>query len=175
MASELIVQTIQGPSSGANANKVLIPSGHTLDASAGFIPPSGSVVRMGSEKHSTYASTSSVNAWTECYSFSISGITSGNQVYIQYSVCDLVEHANRETFRIRRGSDQATLVQWARQTNANGGWRGIIADATCFDDDTTGGTRTYYLDFANSTSGTIYVNYTGGDAASFLTWWEIAG
>ena len=32
MASELIVQTIQGPSSGANANKVLIPSGHTLHA-----------------------------------------------------------------------------------------------------------------------------------------------
>lgn len=31
MASELIVQTIQGPSSGANANKVLIPSGHTLE------------------------------------------------------------------------------------------------------------------------------------------------
>lgn len=33
MASELIVQTIQGPSSGANANKVLIPSGHELFAS----------------------------------------------------------------------------------------------------------------------------------------------
>lgn len=32
MASELIVQTIQGPSSGANANKVIIPSGHTLTA-----------------------------------------------------------------------------------------------------------------------------------------------
>ena len=44
MASELIVQTIQGPSSGANANKVLIPSGHTLDASTGFIPPAGHVI-----------------------------------------------------------------------------------------------------------------------------------
>lgn len=37
MASELIVQTLKGPTSGANANKVIIPSGQTLDASAGGI------------------------------------------------------------------------------------------------------------------------------------------
>ena len=37
MASELIVQTIKGPTSGANANKVIIPSGQTLDASAGTV------------------------------------------------------------------------------------------------------------------------------------------
>ena len=44
MASEIEVQTLKGPSGGANANKVLIPSGHTLDASEGFIPPAGSAV-----------------------------------------------------------------------------------------------------------------------------------
>lgn len=32
MASELIVQTLKGPTSGANANKVIIPSGQTLTA-----------------------------------------------------------------------------------------------------------------------------------------------
>jgi hypothetical protein len=46
MASELEVQTIRGPSGGANANKVLIPSGQTLDASEGFIPPPGSIVQV---------------------------------------------------------------------------------------------------------------------------------
>ena len=47
MASELIVQTIQGPSSGANANKVIIPSGHTLDASGGtLVPSAGAVVQV---------------------------------------------------------------------------------------------------------------------------------
>ena len=63
MASELIVQTIQGPSSGSNANKVIIPSGHTLDASGGTLVPSeGQVVQvkrkriLGSTSHtsSTY-------------------------------------------------------------------------------------------------------------------------
>ena len=45
MAGTLTVQNIEGPTSGANANKVIIPSGQTLDASAGFIPPSGHVVQ----------------------------------------------------------------------------------------------------------------------------------
>ena len=40
MASELTVQTLRGPTSGANANTVLIPSGQTLDASEGTITPS---------------------------------------------------------------------------------------------------------------------------------------
>ena len=32
MASELTVQTIKGPTSGANANKIIVPSGHELHA-----------------------------------------------------------------------------------------------------------------------------------------------
>lgn len=45
MASELIVQTLKGPTSGANANKIIVPSGQTLDASAGFTPPAGTVIQ----------------------------------------------------------------------------------------------------------------------------------
>ena len=37
MASILQVEELRGPTSGANANKVIIPSGQTLDASAGGI------------------------------------------------------------------------------------------------------------------------------------------
>ena len=46
MASELYVETLKGLTSGANANKVIIPSGQTLDASAGtFTPSAGQVVQ----------------------------------------------------------------------------------------------------------------------------------
>jgi len=46
MASELIVQTIKGPTSGANANKIIVPSGQTLDASSGaIIHPADGVVK----------------------------------------------------------------------------------------------------------------------------------
>ena len=37
MAGILTVQTIQGPTGGANANKVIIPAGQTLDVSAGSV------------------------------------------------------------------------------------------------------------------------------------------
>ena len=36
MASELTVQTLKGPTSGANANKIIVPAGHTL-AAAGHV------------------------------------------------------------------------------------------------------------------------------------------
>lgn len=47
MAGTLTVQNIEGPSSGANANKVIIPSGQTLDASSGtLVPSAGQVVQV---------------------------------------------------------------------------------------------------------------------------------
>lgn len=45
MSGTLTVQNLQGPTTGANANKVIIPSGHTLDASEGFTPPTGHVIK----------------------------------------------------------------------------------------------------------------------------------
>ena len=62
MASELIVQTIQGPSSGANANKVLIPSGHTLDVSGGtLVPSAGAVVKSAVVDETNSLSTTSTS------------------------------------------------------------------------------------------------------------------
>ena len=65
MASELIVQTIQGPSSGANANKVLIPSGHTLDVSGGtLVPNAGAVVQhVTSDITATASISTSTTSW----------------------------------------------------------------------------------------------------------------
>ena len=63
MASEIEVQTLKGPSGGANANKVLIPSGHTLDASAGtLVPSAGQIVQHQYVKRLADISTSS-NTW----------------------------------------------------------------------------------------------------------------
>ena len=60
MASEIIVQTIKAPTSGANANKVIIPSGVTLDASAGTLkPPAGHIVQAVSHSWSSETNTTS--------------------------------------------------------------------------------------------------------------------
>ena len=45
MAGTLTVQNIQGPASGANANKIIIPSGQTLDIDA-WTPPAGTVLQV---------------------------------------------------------------------------------------------------------------------------------
>ena len=47
MAGTLTVQNLQGPTSGANANKIIVPSGQTLDVSGGtFTPSAGQVVQV---------------------------------------------------------------------------------------------------------------------------------
>jgi len=62
MASELTVQTIKGPTSGGNANKILVPSGHTLDASAAtLVPSTGQVLQYKSGTSTTYSSHSSTS------------------------------------------------------------------------------------------------------------------
>ena len=44
--STLHVENLKGLSSGGNANKIIIPSGQTLDASNGFTAPAGHVIQM---------------------------------------------------------------------------------------------------------------------------------
>ena len=74
MASELTVQTIKGPTSGSNANKIIVPSGHTLDASGGtLVPSAGQVVQV----KKTYGNPSGEIATT-----STSLVASGIQVVI---------------------------------------------------------------------------------------------
>ena len=44
--STLHVENLKGLSSGGNANKIIVPSGQTLDASNGFTAPAGHVIQM---------------------------------------------------------------------------------------------------------------------------------
>lgn len=77
MASELIVQNLKGPASGSNANKVIIPSGHTLDASSGFTPPTGHVVKTSTWKpsfSSTLATTTMTDLATATFDFTQNSI-----------------------------------------------------------------------------------------------------
>ena len=58
--STLHVENLKGLSSGGNANKIIVPSGHTLDASAGtLVPSAGQVVQEVIGQTSSYNSTNS--------------------------------------------------------------------------------------------------------------------
>ena len=50
--STIIVENLKGPTSGSNANKIILPSGQTLDTSAGtFVPHSGQIVKRSSRSY----------------------------------------------------------------------------------------------------------------------------
>ena len=57
--STLQVENLIGPTSGSNANKVIIPSGQTLDASNGFVAPAGHVIQTLTDVSVTTESTTS--------------------------------------------------------------------------------------------------------------------
>lgn len=74
MASELIVQNLKGPAGGSNPNTVILPAGHTLDASGGtLVPSAGQVVQV----KKTYA-----NPFGEISTTSSSLVASGIQLVI---------------------------------------------------------------------------------------------
>ena len=60
MVGTLTVQNLQGPTSGANANKVIIPSGHVLDVSGGtLVPSAGQIVKRAKQYFYTSEGTTS--------------------------------------------------------------------------------------------------------------------
>ena len=65
----LTVQTLQAPTSGANANKVIIPSGHTLDASNGLTTPSGHVIQVVGTKFDGQSANVVATTSTSFYSY----------------------------------------------------------------------------------------------------------
>ena len=83
MASELTVQTLRGPTSGANADTVLIPSGQTLDASNGFIPPEGSVVQVQNTYSNSQVISSTAGAAIDGVSLSFTPKYNNSKLLIQ--------------------------------------------------------------------------------------------
>ena len=62
MASDLTVQTIRGPGSGANANQILIPSGHKVVAPAGGLVAPGQIIQVVTA-HPTYNASITSTSW----------------------------------------------------------------------------------------------------------------
>ena len=87
MASELTVQTLRGPTTGADANKVIIPSGQTLDASNGLVAPAGHVIQT--VKSKWYGNQDTNNTSFVSVDDSLVNITpkyANSQLLIRYSI-----------------------------------------------------------------------------------------
>ena len=89
MASELYVETLKGLTSGANANKIVVPAGQTLDASAGTLTPSsGQIIQVvrKSSNNNTGASTTSFAEIDSDYRVSITPTSTSSIIYLTYTL-----------------------------------------------------------------------------------------
>lgn len=177
MSGTLIVQNIQGPSSGANANKIIIPSGQTLDASAGFVPPAGSVVQVVNHKTNTqYTTTTTTFANMANFSVSITPTSASSVILLMAAVP--VRHLTYN-YGIVRWKRNGTVLDYA-SFNANTGLTlnnddlRILNPYLIYDSPATTSPVTYSADFAtHNATGQFIVNSNA--QWSHITLMEIAG
>ena len=167
MSGTLVVQNLQGPASGANANKIIVPAGQVLDASAGFVAPAGSVIQVvnGAASGATITtSTSYVDVTGASATITPSSASSKILVLVngQYSAYS-VSYVGRGDFQVLRGS--TTL-----RSDLNFGW--FFSPDMTSDGNTYGSLSYNELDSPNSTSAVTYkVRFlmTGGSGQVALT------
>ena len=183
MASELKVQTISGLPTGANANKILIPSGQTLDitnsALAGLSSgelPSGSVVQV----KSVYSNASASMAGTQTF------LNSGVYVDItpKFATSTLVVHAQGHIWRNAAGHNWFRVInQTTGQVSGVRGGRdqysGYHEDVNIIWNQTAGNTNTqrFEIQFAdrdNNASVSLYFNDGGGYQSGMIVYEVLA-
>ena len=107
MASELIVQTIKGPTSGANANKVIVPTGQTLTAP-------GHVIQVVQGTTSTMVQNTTQGTYADTgLTASITPASTSSKILVvvnQHCTIDRDEYYANMLFRILR--DSTAIETW---------------------------------------------------------------
>ena len=182
MASELYVETLKGLTSGANANKVIIPSGQTLDASAGgMVLPAGvgGKVLQTSQVTTNSEFTSSSTSWVDSGFYidvtptdattAILVFISGGRVRVNTSNDEDVNVA------IRRNDTIITSNNISRIGSIGGGVEFPLSHAQLDTSHNTTNTVRYKV-YARKTTGSDSFNINNGSAECFsITAMEIAG
>ena len=87
--STLHVENLKGLSSGGNANKIIVPSGQTIDASAGtLVPSAGHMVQHAYNRRAADISTASNSAWITTATISFTPLYADSllELYLNYSM-----------------------------------------------------------------------------------------
>ena len=178
MASELYVETLKGLTSGANANKVIIPSGQTLEVADGLRSadmPTGSVLQVVSTTSGTEQSTGSTSFVATNLSASITPSSTSSKILISYTT-SIGSNTNGFTATtIYKGSTNLGQgsVGFAWGKDYDNRWAGP-ASGIYLDSPSTTSSVTYTVYFRTQESGhTSYVQFSHARGAIVIM--EIAG
>jgi hypothetical protein len=159
MASELIVQTLKGPTSGANANKIIVPSGQTLDASAGVLTPSAGAFLQTQYVEVNTEITNASSTWANTgLSLNFTPNFSNSKVLVTLLFSDARVNAANSNFQVKLLRNNVDVREFAPYAlyNAASNLHGAFVGS--------------YLETANTTSQVTYnvqFRNTNGDSAIF--------
>lgn len=172
MAGTLIVQNIQGPTSGANANKIIVPSGQTLDVSGGtLVPSAGQVVQVVS---------ATKNEATDGQTTSTSYLNTGLQATITptsaNSKIQIIAHFNglsgSGTWMVSTLFRDSTNLAGTENFGISQTTSWTTTTLTFLDSPSSTSALTYSLHVKSGTTGNIYYHWSG--AIDSITLMEIA-
>ena len=148
MASELTVQTLRGPTSGANADTVLIPSGQTLHAP-------GHIIQVVSGITSAQTQNSSTNTFSGMgLSLAITPTSSTSKILVITSQAgNTVGAVDKIDVRLMRGTTEVFMYRMQQITNlASNDHRAISYDISYVDSPSTTSAVTYSTQFKKESS-----------------------
>lgn len=185
--STLVVENLNGPSSGGNANKVIIPSGQTLDASAGTILPSAGQIIQVKYAHITSTTTFSSTSYADASGFSLTITPNYTSSVILVSIWAGAEYFNNSSVqgaydhRLLRDSTTIANRSWYNYVN-NSHYPGDVYNTFTLqhaDTPSTTSAITYKLQgrkYAGSSGNANWVinDSNGGSSTAAMTVMELA-
>jgi hypothetical protein len=148
--STLLVENLKGPTTGSNANKVIVPSGQTLDAGAGtFTPSAGQYVQNIIGSRFTTNTAANTTSYVDIISLSITPKHNDSLVKVMFHY-----HAGgSHTIRLLRGS--TVVFQPTNSYLVYGGFE--YSNQTAYNSSSNRRVQAMaYIDNPATTSATIY-------------------
>lgn len=181
MASELYVETLKGLTSGANANKVIVPAGQTLDASAGTVVPSGGQI-VNEEFHVlTTQLNNTSTTYADFWSVAYTPVLTSSNIYFIWSVYlrtsqDNAAEARADIRTLVDGTEYAYVQEMSAYDYGNSGiWLQSQYQLLSYLDNTTGNSTTHKIQGrTRSNTDEIAINANGASKQSFLQIIEVA-
>jgi hypothetical protein len=174
MSGTLVVQNLQGPASGANANKIIVPAGQVLDASAGFVAPAGSVIQVVTDVQVGEQSTTSTSFTNTSLAVTITPTSATSKMFLLYTGSAGNNGVQQSYLTITRGATNlgngvAGLMRIWFDNSTSYHFSGM--SMSFLDSPATTSATTYTVQF-RTTSGIAYVS--SGNSTDLFTVMEIA-
>ena len=165
--STLHVENLKGLSSGGNANKIIIPSGQTLDASNGFTTPAGHVIQVVQTTSTTSTTVTSSLTWTNVNpTATITPKFSNSKILITHTaggMSNITGEGSSHGLRILRGSTNiASRARHGYLGSTTVDWLPIAWHIDFLDSPATTSATTYQVQILQEKSGNL--RHSSGDS-----------